>query len=397
MSQVWVTKELSQLGVIKTGNTPKTSEKGNFGDFIPFIKPANFNKDGSIDYEQGGLSELGFKNSRLIAKNSVLMVCIGATIGKTGFTNIDITCNQQINSFTPNDNLYPRFFYYAMVNQDFQRNVILKSGQATLPIINKSKWSQLEVSYPQNIEAQKQIVAKLDQAFGEIEKAKANAEQNLKNARELFDNYLQGIFSTSAEGWCSTELGELCEKMEYGTSSKSLAEGDTPVLRMGNIQNGKLDWNNLKYSNDADEIEKYSLKVGDVLFNRTNSAEHVGKAAIYDGKKPSIFAGYLIRIHRKKDLLDSRFLNYYLNSVFARNYGKTVMSQSVNQANINGTKLKQYPISIPSLNEQKILSNKIRTLDLEIIKLKDVYINKLDVLEELKQSILQKAFNGELT
>jgi type I restriction enzyme S subunit len=268
------------------------------------------------------------------------------------------------------------------------------SGMAQ-PKLNQRALNSIPVPFPP-LETQKQIVAKLDQAFADIEKAKVNAEKNLINATELFENHLERVFRTSNESWRSTVLGELCEKMEYGTSSKSLAEGNTPVLRMGNLQNGKLDWNNLKYSDVDDEIEKYDLKTGDVLFNRTNSAEHVGKAAIYDGKQPAIFAGYLIRIHRKKDLLDSTFLNYYLNSKFARDYGKTVMSQSVNQANINGTKLKQYPISVPSLSEQQVLSRRMSSLESEIIKLKNIYMNKLLALEELKQSILQQAFNGEL-
>lgn len=266
---------------------------------------------------------------------------------------------------------------------------------ATVDTLTIKKLQGVVINLPP-LEIQKLIVAKLDQAFTDIEKTKVNAKQNLHNVKEIFDNHLQGIFRTSNEGWRSTVLGELCEKMEYGTSSKSLTEGNTPVLRMGNLQKGKLDWNNLKYSDDGDEIEKYGLKTGDVLFNRTNSAEHVGKAAIYDGKQPAIFAGYLIRIHRKKDLLDSTFLNYYLNSKFARDYGKTVMSQSVNQANINGTKLKQYPISVPSLSEQQIIVEKISSLDSEVLKLKDIYINKLHALEELKQCILHKAFNGEL-
>ena len=100
------------------------------------------------------------------------------------------------------------------------------------------------------------------------------------------------------------------------------------MLRMGNIQDGQLDWENLVYTDDKDEIAKYLLKNNDVLFNRTNSPELVGKTAIYKSEMPAIFAGYLIRIHRKEDLLDGDFLNYFLNSQRALDYGKTVVIAS---------------------------------------------------------------------
>jgi type I restriction enzyme S subunit len=155
------------------------------------------------------------------------------------------------------------------------------------------------------------------------------------------------------KGWAKKQLKDVCTKVEYGTSAKSQPEGKVPVLRMGNIQDGGIDWENLAYTSDQEEIDKYLLKYNDVLFNRTNSAEHVGKAAIYKGEMPAIFAGYLIRIHRKEELINADFLNYYLNSDTAREYGRSVMSQSVNQANINGTKLKEYPIPVPPIAEQK--------------------------------------------
>ena len=167
---------------------------------------------------------------------------------------------------------------------------------------------------------------------------------------------------------------------------------------MGNIQNGKFSWDSLVYTDNVDEIEKYLLKNNDVLFNRTNSPELVGKAAIYREEMPAIFAGYLIRIHRKEAALDAEFLNYYLNSALAREYGKTVMSGSVNQANINGTKLKQYPIAIPScLETQREIVDQLNKLSSATQCLGAIYQQKLDSLAELKQSILQKAFAGELT
>ena len=97
--------------------------------------------------------------------------------------------------------------------------------------------------------------------------------------------------------------------VEYGTAMKSAPSGDVPVLRMGNIQDGKLDWSDLVYTSSPKEIDRYLLKDGDVLFNRTNSPELVGKTAIYTDSRPAIFAGYIIRVNHIESIVDGQYLN----------------------------------------------------------------------------------------
>lgn len=192
----WDVKTLNEIGVTQTGTTPKTSEKGNLGNFIPFIKPADFNKDGSLNYENFGLSQKGSENSRIIDHNSVLMVCIGATIGKTGFSNRKVTCNQQINTLTLNSNKYfPKLFYYAMTTKSFYDDVIKKSGQATLPIINKSKWSNLSISFPKSIQEQKFITKKLDELSEKTKRLEEIYKKKLEDIEELKKSILNKAFS----------------------------------------------------------------------------------------------------------------------------------------------------------------------------------------------------------
>ena len=191
----WLEKRLDQVGDTQTGSTPKTSEKENFGNFIPFIKPADFNKDGSLNYENDGLSEIGLKKSRLIEKGSVMMVCIGATIGKCGFCDRDVTANQQINSLKPTKNILHKLIYYQMLTENFQSRVIFGSGQATLPIINKSKWSALKVVFPADIEEQKSIVTKLDALSTETKKLEAIYKTKLNHLEELKKSILKKAFN----------------------------------------------------------------------------------------------------------------------------------------------------------------------------------------------------------
>lgn len=207
---------------------------------------------------------------------------------------------------------------------------------------------------------------------------------------------MQGVVENKGEGWGERKLGELCDNVQYGTSSKSKDKGKVAVLRMGNIQDNRFVWDKLVFTDNEEEIEKYHLRYNDVLFNRTNSPELVGKSAIYKGEQPAIFAGYLIRLNRKEDLIDADFLNYYLNSTRTRNYGFSVMSSSVNQANINGSKLKEYPIILPPLSDQQAIVQNLDALSAETKKLEAIYQKKIEELEELKKSILQKAFSGEL-
>ena len=284
----------------------------------------------------------------------------------------------------PKSFLLPKFFFYQLQTANLD-----SLGYARHYKLLK----ELDIAYPKPAE-QRRIVGILDEAFEGLATAKANAEQNLQNARALFESHLQAVLRTKKWKWKT--LGELCDGVEYGSSAKSKAEGKVPVLRMGNIQDGKLDWENLVYTDDKDEIAKYLLKHDDVLFNRTNSPELVGKSAIYKSEMPAIFAGYLIRIHRKQDLLDGDFLTYFLNSQVALDYGKTVVISSVNQANINGSKLKEYPIPAPSISEQRAVAKTLNGLQEETQRLESLYQRKLAALDELKKSLLHRAFSGQL-
>ena len=198
------------------------------------------------------------------------------------------------------------------------------------------------------------------------------------------------------DGWFWERLGLMTLGVEYGTSAKSQPEGKVPVLRMGNMQNGKIDWTDLVYSDNDEEIKQYLLKKGDVLFNRTNSPELVGKTSIIETDEKAIFAGYLIRINHLKEITDGRYLTSFLNSMIAKKYGNFVKTDGVNQSNINGQKLINYPFVFCSLKEQKevadILEQKLTACD----QLAAELAKQLKQAELLKQAVLKAAFSGGL-
>ncbi len=254
---------------------------------------------------------------------------------------------------------------------------------------------------------QHRIVAKIEELFSSMDKG----IENLETARQQLKVYRQAVLKWAFEGrltnenvadeelpmgWTWKTIDEICLSVEYGSAAKSKAVGKVPVLRMGNIQDGKFVWDDLVYTDDEPEIKKYLLYKNDILFNRTNSPEWVGKTAMYKGERPAIFAGYLIRINIIQDLIIPSYLTYYLNSPAAKNYGNTVKTFGVNQANINGTKLKAYPLPLPSFSEQEAVVSEIESRLSVCDKIEESIEQSLKQAELLKQSILKKAFEGKL-
>lgn len=181
----------------------------------------------------------------------------------------------------------------------------------------------------------------------------------------------------------------------YGTSEKSSSEGLVPVLRMGNINRmGEIDWNNLVYTSNQTDIAKYSLRHDDLLFNRTNSSEWVGKTAIYKGSRNAIYAGYIIRIRTIS--VNADYINYVMNSSYHRNWCNEVKTDAVNQSNINAQKLSQLYIPIPPYKEQQSIVNSVQRWVAFIDEIEKGKCNLTLSIERTKSKILDLAIHGKL-
>jgi type I restriction enzyme S subunit len=200
------------------------------------------------------------------------------------------------------------------------------------------------------------------------------------------------------ESWEWCRVADVIFPPKYGTSNKSLIEGAVPVLRMGNIQDGEIVFDKLVYSNNLTDNEKYNLKTGDLLFNRTNSAELVGKTGIYRGQQQAIYAGYLILLRPIE--INSGYLNFVLGSSYAHSYCQEVKTIGVQQCNINAEKISSFCIPLPPLAEQRRIVAKIEEL-MPLVERYGKAQQALDQLNEslparLRQSILQEAIQGRL-
>lgn len=194
----WEEKTLKEIGITQTGTTPSKSDSANYGNYMEFIRPSeiDFNGMGGINYNcELKLSEQGASNGRVFEEKSILMVCIGATIGKVGFSNKKISCNQQINVLTPSSEYDYKFVYYSMKSPRFQKMVIKEgtSSQATLPIINKGKWEKLTVQVP-SLQEQQSIVFLLDSLSEKLNTLQQNYSRICDECDALKQAILRQVF-----------------------------------------------------------------------------------------------------------------------------------------------------------------------------------------------------------
>ena len=333
---------------------------------------------------------------------------------------------------TPNTELVlPKFIYYQMQ--------IIRFDHSTHKRYWIQQYSKIKVAIPP-IPEQEQIVARIEELFSELD----NGVETLRKTKQQLTVYRQAVLKNAFEGaftsgwrvenrdftvekiwleivenkkqcknlkvseleesiqlsslpesWKWVNIGDISFGPEYGTSQKSLEKGKVPVVRMGNLQNGIINWTDLVFSNDDAEIEKYRLMPGDVLFNRTNSPELVGKTAIYRGEQEAIFAGYLIRINQF-DCINPEYLAYYMNSFTAKQYGNKVKTDGVNQSNINGKKLCSYPFPLCSQEEQAQVVYELESRLSVCDSIEKTVDTALQQAEAMRQSILKQAFEGRL-
>jgi type I restriction enzyme, S subunit len=251
---------------------------------------------------------------------------------------------------------------------------------------------------------QEQIVATLDKAFAALDTAKANAEQNLKNAKELFESYLQNVFENKGDNWEDSTLGKMCG-FQNGFAFKSedsVDSSNTQVVRMGNLYQNKLNLER-KPAFYADslvkELGKYLLEENDLIISLTGTTgkEDYG----YTVKIPEIERNLLLNqriakfIIKDENVMARDFLfRFLLSRVFLDELFKT--AKGTRQANLSTETMKNLPISYPPLKEQREIVGKLDLLSSETGKLEAIYTQKIADLEEMKKSVLQKAFSGQL-
>ena len=392
----WVTKRLSEIGKVYNGNSINEKvKKDNYADLeagIPFIATKDISYESEIDYDNGIKIPFQEKSSFKIApKNTVLICAEGGSAGrKIGFTNQEVCFGNKLFALATNKNIDSRYVYYYYFSATFQKRFAVELA-GIIGGVSMNKFKDLEIPLPP-LPEQLHIVSILDEAFAAIAKAKANAEQNLKNSKELFESYLQGVFENKGEGWEEKTLAEIAFVKSGGTPSranKEYWEGDIAWYSSGEL-NDLFTKNPERHINEL-AVKNSNAKIfpkGSLLIGMYDTAALKMSIIDRDATFNQAIAG--VKPNAKIDLI---FILHSINSIKPDLLN---LRRGVRQKNLSLEKIKNIPIFLPSLKAQQTIVQKLNALSLETKKLEAIYQQKINDLEELKKSVLQKAFSGSL-
>ena len=384
MKQGWRSKKLGDVCEVIAGQSPKGEYYNSDGVGLPFYQGKKEFTGKYIGLPKKWTSV----TTKEALKDDVLM-SVRAPVGPVNFSTQRICIGRGLAAIRTGSLINKEFLYNFLVNHE---NQIVGNTGAVFNSINQTQIKSIPIPVPP-LEEQKQIVAKLDQCFEAIDKAKANAAKNLENAKELFQSKLNEIFSQKGEGWVEKKLGEISD-VTYGFTDKSVEVGDFRYVRITDIDNnGELISTGKKYIGSSKDGKKFILKDNDILMARTGAT--FAKLLLYKDIEPSIFASYLIKIDFTESI-DNEFYWFYAKSNSYWDQANTLSTGSA-QPHFNGKALKQVLFPYPvSKTEQSRLINEFKRFQSKTQSLESKYQQELNSLEELKKSILQKAFEGEL-
>lgn len=390
----WEIKKLGEIGkvsmckrVFKEDTTPE-------GD-IPFYKIGTFGKTPDAFISKERYNEFSSKFS--FPKKGDILISASGTIGRrvrydgepAYFQDSNIVWIDNNEKLVLNDYLY---IFYEICNWGASKG-------ATILRLYNDNLKQIEIPFPKSIQEQQRIVSILDEAFAAIAKAKANAEQNLKNAKELFESYLQGVFEKKGDGWEERTLEEMADEkctLSYGIVQPGEEfENGLPVIRPTDLTSRYIKVEGLKRIDPklADGYKRTKL-IGDELLLCVRGTTGVVSIATPELKDANVTRG-IVPIRFNPKILNQEFgyylliSNYVQKQIRAKTYGAALMQ-------INIGDLRKILTPYPSLKEQQAIVRQLDALRAETQKLEAVYQKKIADLEELKKSILQKAFSGGL-
>jgi type I restriction enzyme, S subunit len=400
MKQGWEIKRLSEIGKVYNGNSinekVKKDNYANLEDGFPFIATKDISYESIIDYDNGIRIPFAEKSTFKIApKNTVLICAEGGSAGrKIGFTNQEVCFGNKLFALATNKNIESRYVYYYYFSATFQKHFAVELA-GIIGGVSMNKFKDLEIPLPP-LPEQQRIVSILDEAFAAIAKAKSNTEQNLKNAKELFESYLQGVFENKGEGWEEKTLKEISLEFARGKSKHrprgdaSLLNGKYPLIQTGDISNANH-WIN-EYSQTYNEkglAQSKLWKKGTICIAIVGA--NVAETAIlnFDACFPDSVIGIVVNPAKA----NNEYVDYLLQTfkTYLKEKGKGTARDNINLGTFES---QRFPF--PSVKKQIEIVQKLYALSAETKKLEVIYQQKINDIEELKKSVLQKAFSGEL-
>ena len=364
--------------------------------YLPVLRAGNIKEDGLTFDDLVFVPAERISEKQKIRRNDVVIAASSGSLDVVGkaaraLDDYEGGFGAFCKVLRPGPDVDPAYFAHFFRTQQYRQRVSALAAGVNINNLRNEHLDEIQIPIPA-LREQRRLAEILDAA--QTLRAKRRA------ALAHLDTLTQSIFldmfgdpSTNPKEWPVRTIGDLLESASYGTSEKAEATGEFPVLRMNNItRTGEMDFAELKYMDlKEDQRERYLVRTGDVLFNRTNSAELVGKTAIYREANPMAYAGYLIRL-RVNRKYEPEYLAAFLNTVCSKRMLRSMCKSIIGMANINATELQALRIPVPPHPVQHEFAACITAVK----KLKATHRISLVEQDDLFTTLQQRAFRGDL-
>ena len=407
----WTSRRFDQLGELCSGSTPLSSRTEFWDGATVWVTPTDLSRQNTPYLHDSAkhITERGLRScsARLLPPGSIVFSS-RAPIGYVAIPTVPFCTNQGCKSIALHNSYHSEFVYYA-VTAAVPRLKRLGEG-TTFAEISKSSLAKAEVVLP----IDKAEQAKIAEVLSTVDRAIEQTEALVAKQQRIKTGLVQDLLTRGIDGhgnlrsehthkfkdsplgripvdWESASLAVFVPSAEYGIST-SLGESGYPVLRMNNLLDGEADLSDVKLTN-APVPENLWLRDGDVLFNRTNSWEHVGRTGIWRGQiESATFASYLVRLNPHPDKLSPEMLNSWLNWERTQIAMRRQATPAVQQVNINPTNLRSIPAAFPrNLDEQTAITVRISAVR-EVL---NAYRQHLDKLKSIRAGLMQDLLTGD--
>ncbi|TVZ13954.1 restriction endonuclease subunit S [Maribacter sp. MAR_2009_72] len=399
----WKYDNIKNIGEVVTGNTPKSNNTEFYCDKgVLWASPADLGKGKYINKTNKQLSKLGFDTTRKLPPLSIMITCIGSTIGKIGMTNSWMSTNQQINSIICNESNFAEFYYYVMGYM--AKYIKSLAGTQAVPLLNKSDFSGINVPVPPLPEQQKiaEILSTVDakieiinQQIGETQELKKGLMQRLLTKGIGHTEFKDSPLGKIPKSWGNMKLKDECEKLNVGfvgTCEKFYCKKEEGVLmlRTGNLSNGKIKYNNLKYVTTEfhEKNKKSQIFEGDLLVARHGSS---GQAVLVPENFEESNCLNIIVIRPIKETLNPQFLKYQFNSAVIKKQVRKKTAGST-QGVVNTKEIASLNILLPAYSEQNKIAAILNSVDGKL----NILTEKKNNYQELKTGLMQQLLTGKV-
>jgi type I restriction enzyme S subunit len=388
----WPTVTIGSFCTTGSGTTPaRDKAERYYGGGIPWVKSGEL-RESLITESEETVTDIAVSETalRVVPAGALLVAMYGATVGRVGILGMQATTNQAVCHIVPDPKKGDqRYLFHAL--QALSAEFIRRGVGGAQPNINQQIVRNAEILLPP-LDEQRRIASILDQVDS-LRRKRREALAWLAGLRQsLFDELLRDV-SENPRGWPLMPISSLAAETQYGTSGKAGDKGAFPILRMGNITYAG-DWllNDLKFIDlEGRDVEKYTVRQGDILFNRTNSPDLVGKTAVFRDQRRFAFAGYLVRL-RLNEKAHPEYVSAYLNSSHGKATLRGMCKSIIGMANINAKEMCAIRLPVPPIGLQQRFAVKV----IETRLTEEIYKFHLVQLDALFAAIQHRAFRGEL-